>query len=392
MRPFVVTIGLCCLLGGACPGKEKSATSILADLPGPETPSELDRFIMDGMREARVPGLAAAIVKGGRVSWSGAYGWANISEKRPVTKDTFFQLASVSKTVTACVVMQQVERGNLALDADINEVLPFALRNPAHPDVPITLRHLLTHTSGVRDNWDLLEDTWVKDGDFPMPLGKSLSAYLEPGGEYYSEGKNFYGWAAGSRSKYSNVGVALAALVAEVKSKTPFEELARIGVFGPLGMKGSAFLLEGMDKSRLAMPYAFKKKSGAFKALGHHGYLDFPSGLMRSSAAQMARFLLAFIGDGKFGEVRILKDDSVAAMRRVSMPKVAPGQGLAWYTERVAGTRLMGHDGSDPGVSTMMYYRPGDGTGFVFLMNAEPRGGRFEEVLARRLLEFAQGQ
>ena len=79
-------------------------------------------------------------------------------------------------------------------------------------------------------------------------------------------------------------------------------------------------------------------------------------------------------------------------MRRVSMPKVAPGQGLAWYTERVAGTRLMGHDGSDPGVSTMMYYRPGDGTGFVFLMNAEPRGGRFEEVLARRLLEFAQGQ
>ena len=143
-------------------------------LPGPQNPTDLDRFILDGMKEAKVPGLAGAVVKKDKVLWTGAYGWANREQKIPVSNDTLFQIASVSKPVTACAVMQLVEQGKLSLDADVNEVLPFPVRNPKHPKVPITLKHLLTHTSGISDNWNLLEDTWVKNGDFPKPLGESL--------------------------------------------------------------------------------------------------------------------------------------------------------------------------------------------------------------------------
>ena len=143
------------------------------------------------MKEAKVPGLAAAVVKKDKVLWTGAYGWANREEKIPVTNDTFFQIASVSKPVTACAVMQLVEQGKLSLDADVNEVLSFPVRNPRHLEVPITLK-LVTHTSGIRDNWNLLENTWVKNGDFPKPLGESLAAYLQPKGEYYNAKKSFY--------------------------------------------------------------------------------------------------------------------------------------------------------------------------------------------------------
>ena len=281
------------------------ASQELDKLPAQKNPSDLDRFILEGMKEAKVPGLAAAVVKHGKVAWTGAYGWAIREQKIPVTNDTLFQVASASKPVTACAVMQLVEQGHLSLVADVNEALPFPVRNPKHPKVPITLKHLLAHTSGIRDNWNLLEDTWVKNGDFPKPLGESLAAYLQPEGEYYSAKKSYYSWAPGEKSQYSNVGVSLAAYLAEAKAKTPFETLCQKGIFEPLGMQGSSFRLKGMDQAKIAMPYGFRKKTGAFKPLGHHGYLDFPSGTLRVTAPHLARFLLSFIEDGQLDGVRV---------------------------------------------------------------------------------------
>jgi CubicO group peptidase (beta-lactamase class C family) len=358
-------------------------------LPGPKNPTDLDRFILDGMKDAKVPGLATAVVKDGKVLWTGAYGWANIEKKTPVSNETLFQIASVSKPVTACAVMQLVEQGKLSLDADINEVLPFPVRNPKHPRIPITLKHLLTHTSGIRDNWNLLGDTWVKNGDFPKPLGESLAAYLQPNGEYYSVKKSFYQWAPGEKSQYSNVGVALAAYLAEAKAKTSFETLCQKGIFGPLDMQGSSFRLKGMNQTKIAVPYGFKKKTGTFKPLGHHGYLDFPSGTLRVTAPHLARFLLSFIGDGQLDGVRVLKAETIREMRKVPFPKADSKQGLVWYFDKLGGVRTIGHDGGDPGVSTVMQYRPKDGVGYLILMNGEPKSGRFEQALGQRLLNFA---
>jgi CubicO group peptidase (beta-lactamase class C family) len=385
MKQFVTILAL--LSGLVLP----SVAQDIDILPGPKKPSDLDRFILDGIKEAKVPGLAAAVVKKDKVLWTGAYGWANREQKIPVTNETLFQVASVSKPVTACVVMQLVEQGKLSLDADLNEVLPFPVRNPKHPKVPITLKHLLTHTSGIRDNWNLLEETWVKNGDFPKPLGESLAAYLQPKGEYYSAKKSFYQWAPGTKSQYSNVGVALAAYLAEAKAKTSFETLCQKGIFDPLGMQGSSFRLKGMDQTKLAMPYGFKKKTGVFKPLGHHGYLDFPSGTLRVTAPHLARFLLSFIGDGQLEGTRLLKTETVRQIRKIPFPKADSKQGLVWYFDKLGGAKTMGHDGGDPGVSTVMQYRIKDDVGYVILQNGEPKNGKFEQTLGQRLMKFAEG-
>ena len=386
MKRFLTTLALFIGLAAHCLGQKPD------ELPGPKSPTALDRFILNGMKEAKVPGLAAAVVKKDKVLWTGAYGWANREQKIPVTNGTLFQIASVSKPVTACAVMQLVEQGKLSLDADINEILPFPVRNPKHQKVPITLKHLLTHTSGIRDNWNLLEDTWVKNGDFPKPLSESLAAYLQPKGEYYSAKKSFYQWAPGTKSQYSNVGVALAAYLAEAKAKTPFETLCQKGIFEPLGMQGSSFRLKGMDRAKIAMPYGFKKKNGVFKPLGHHGYLDFPSGTLRVTAPHLARFLLSFIGDGQLAGTRILKAETVREMRKVPFPKADSKQGLVWYFDKIGGTKTMGHDGGDPGVSTIMQYRLKDGVGYIILQNGEPKNGKFEQALGQRLMEYAEGR
>ena len=357
------------------------------NLPGPKNPTPLDEFILKGMKEAKVPGLAALTLKEGKIFWAGYYGWANIETKTPVTQDTLFQLASISKTVTACMIMQQVEQGKLKLDVDINTLLPFKVRNPRHVDTPITLRQLLTHTSGIRDNWSVLENTWVKNGDFKKPLAESLPAYLVEGGEFFSAKKSFYGWAPGTKDQYCNVAVALAAYVAEAKLKTPFEALCQQGLFKPLGMEGAGFLLASVDPKKVAMPYAYRKKTNGFKALGHHGYLDFPAGTLRATVPHLARFLLMFMGEGKLGEVRVLKAATVESMKKIQFPKIDKKQGLAWYYDRIAGKQMIGHDGGDPGVVTQMFCDPKDGTGIIVLMNGEPKKGSFEKALTQRLME-----
>jgi len=161
------------------------------------------------MAEASLKGVSAAIVDASHgVIWQGSFGEA--FEGRPVGPSTLFQLASVSKAVTAVVIMQQVEKGLVSLDTPINQVLPFAVNHPDFPNSAITLRQLLTHSSGICDNWNVLEDTAVQNADFPVLLGESLRRYLVPGEDYYqTAGRSFCKTAPGAKNTYSNVGTAL---------------------------------------------------------------------------------------------------------------------------------------------------------------------------------------
>ena len=108
---------------------------------------------------------------------------------------------------------------------------------------------------------------------------------------------------------------------------------------------------------------------------------------LQATAPHLARFLLMFMKEGKFGETRVLKATTVEAMKKIQFPKIDKKQGLAWYYDRIAGKQMIGHDGGDPGVFTQMFCQPQEGTGFIVLMNGEPKKGSFEKALSQRLLE-----
>lgn len=352
-----------------------AAAASLAVLPSARADAveeDLDAFIHRQMRAGRIPGLSVAVVRDADAVWSRGYGWANIPHELRATKDVEFMLASVSKTVTGVAVMQAVEDGLIDLDADVDEVLPFAVRNPEFPDEPITTRMLLTHTSTISDNWGVLTDVYV-DSDSPVTLGDFLAGYFTPGGESYDPERNFLSGHPGTRYRYCNVAVSLAAYVVEAASGTAFDAWCDERIFAPLEMDETSWHLRGLERRGIAMPYRYVVTQDRYRAYGQYGYPDYPDGQLRSSAVELARFLLAFIRLGELDGVRILREETVREMRRSQVPDLIPGQGLIWYVLHRRGDRLWGHNGGDSGVATQMFFRPTDGTGVITLANGDWR-------------------
>src|SRR5262245_49664311 len=110
-----------------------------------EESPRFDDFIEEKMVTAHVPGLSAAVVRNDDIVWSGAYGLADVDSGTPVTPDTLFEVGSISKTVLATAVMQEMEKERVGLDDPVAPHLDFVVSHPAFPNIPITWRMLLTH-------------------------------------------------------------------------------------------------------------------------------------------------------------------------------------------------------------------------------------------------------
>jgi CubicO group peptidase (beta-lactamase class C family) len=331
----------------------------------------LGRDVQDLMAAGRLPGLATAIVRDGDVAWSQGWGWANIDARVPVTDDTLFMLASVSKTVVATAVLQAVEDGLLDFDADVNEVLSFSVRNRVHPDRPITLRQLLTHTSGIRDNWTLLVESYVA-GDATMELGTFLRRYLAPNGAD-AAANNYYAFGPGKSYRYCNMGVSLAAYLVEAASGIGFDTWCENRIFASLGMDRAGWHLAGLPRSDIALPYRWASGQDGYVSYGHYGYPDYPDGALRTTAPQLARHLAMVMNDGSWNGRRLLDADTVREMRRNQVPSLEAGQGLIWYRIWRRGRTLIGHDGGDDGVATVCFFDPHANVGVVALTNGNWR-------------------
>ena len=332
------------------------------------TPTFLSDSISVKMDLAKIPGLAACIVRDGKLLWADGFGDANIGAGLKATADTPFFLASISKTVTGVCLMQLEEQGLLDLDDDINTHLSFPVENPNHPGVPITFRQILSHTSGLKDNWKVMDPLYGM-GDSPYALKTFLPDYFVPGGAFYNANANFNTWAPGTKYQYCNQAVSLVGLLVEVISGKDFADYAMDNVLTPLGMSSSSFRLADFDPNAIAMPYVWS--ASQFSPTGHYGYPDYPAGTLRSSVLDMAIFMQMIMEDGTYNGTQILSAASVQEMKTIQYPSVNNTQGLIFYYDNLFGNWSIGHDGGDPGVSTDMYYRPSDGVGVILVANSE---------------------
>jgi CubicO group peptidase (beta-lactamase class C family) len=349
----------------------------------------LDRFVRDLMSAGNLPGLGVAVVQGGDVAWSRSWGLARIAVRKPVTNKTLFMTASVSKTVVATAVLQAVEDGLFTLDCDVNDVLPFAVRNPERPGRVITVRQLLTHTSSIRDNWKVLAAAYVT-GDAKMELGRFLRRYLTVGGADFTP-RNYYGFGPGRSYRYSSVGAALAAYLVEAASGIGFDEWCERRIFAPLGMTRAGWHLAGLPRGDIARPYGWSPSTGYVSA-GLYGYPDYPDGALRTTAPQLARHLAMVMNDGIWRGCRVLSAASVRKLLRDQIPELEPGQGLIWFRMTRQGRDLFGHDGGDDGVAAACFFDPEADTGVVALANGDWRRVKGDWALYRimdRLFEEA---
>ena len=130
---------------------------------------ELINFIEGVVDLNNVSGLSVSVVEGEHIVWNKAFGMANIEEGIMVSDSTMFMLASVSKTVTAAALMKLWENGLIDLDQNINDYLSFNVTHPNFPLTPITAKMLLTHTSGIKDNWSVMP---YYEGDSDIDLSR----------------------------------------------------------------------------------------------------------------------------------------------------------------------------------------------------------------------------
>src|SRR5438874_1028931 len=167
--------------------------------------------------------LAVLAIRDGKISYEGEYGRRFIGNSsgtgalpdQPVERDTLFRIASISKMMTTLGLLRLVEQGKLELDADVSRYLGFQLRNPHFPDTAITVRHLLTHTSSLRD-----------DAGYSWGTDTAMKDVLVPGARLYGDGKM---WGAnagpGAYFTYCNLGFGLVGTIMERVTQERFDRL-----------------------------------------------------------------------------------------------------------------------------------------------------------------------
>lgn len=300
---------------------------------------DLETFV-DGMMDTQfrlldIPAMTVSIVKDGEVILAKGYGMQNREEDIPVTADkSMFRIGSTSKLFTWTAVMQQVERGNLDLDTDVNEYLK-TFQIPATFDEPITLKHIFTHTAGFEEgglgyllNYDPETATTIQEF-----LSKYIPARVNKPGAYGS---------------YSNYATALAGLIVQNVSGVPFDDYVEQNIFEPLGMDHSSFREPLPGNIISDMTIGYEREAGVLKPLRYEvlGGVR-PAGSMASSAVDMAKFMLAHLNGGSLGEAQILKPETVALMHSVLFRGDERLSGIAhgFYEEIINGHRLIGHGG-----------------------------------------------
>lgn len=319
----------------------------------------IDSWCQGQLEERRWPGLVVAVVHGDDIVWKKAFGHADLASKKPMTTDTLFRMASNSKMFTALAILQLRDAGKLSLDDPVKKHLPWFELKTAPDGVPITIRHLITHTSGLpRESaspyWNTL--------DFPTreQLRERVKNQHAP-------------FAPETRWKYSNLALSLAGEVVEAVSGEPYAAYIDKHLLKPMGMKSSSMTPGDPDRSRLATGYfrllpgdkrdavPFADSRGIAAAAG-----------LSSNAEDMSGFMIAMMRRGKAAEGGVLKGATLAEMQRVHWlePNWTAGWGLGFSVTKIGERTVAGHGGSYPGYRTQTSFAPADKVGVVVLINA----------------------
>jgi CubicO group peptidase (beta-lactamase class C family) len=343
-----------------------------------------DRYIKLLMKFAHKPSVSCCIIINDSVVWSKAYGFYDISNKKLATTDTLYLTASVSKTVTATALMQLYEQGLFDLDDDVNNYLPFKLRNPNYPEIPITFRMLLSHRSSLADDnlfWLCLSyipgDPNIPDYPYPW-----LKEYLIPNGTAYSP-RIWSNSQPGDKLYYANIGYSLIGYLVQLLSGEPFDQYCKDHIFTPLEMYNTSFRLKDVNISNLAVPYEYKNRK--YLPHPHYGmHVIYPSACMRTSVEEYSHFIIAHMNGGIYKNTRILNETTVELMHTAHYPmgKNKWNYGFGWIIDKTLfGKEKIGHSGGWPGVHTLVSMRPYNDIAIIYFTNC------FDSELKSTLLE-----
>ena len=326
-------------------------------------------------------GVAVAVVDEKSILWQKSSGYADVERGLKLTENNMFSLASLAKPIVAATVLKLVKEGKLDLDKDVNSYLPFKIKNPHHPETVITLRRLLTHTSGIRDSVyvQIIQEIAVEETDVKMSTSTFLKEILTEGGHFYRD----YTYDENTfKYNYSNIGAALASYIVERVTGKEFDQYTTETLFNPLGLNKMCWHLRDLKLSDLSRNYDSSGKKGVI-----YTTVDYSSGGLFSNIGDLATLCQLFLNNGVHNGKKIWPDGVVADMTRITYPDEIPDQGFFLDKTQMNNVQVYGNNGTREGYSSFMYWSAELKRGVVIIINTAQNKESAEGI--NKLLELA---
>lgn len=341
--------------------------------------STADANIQTIMKEQDIVGMSVAVVKRGEIIYNKSFGLKNIESNTALANDDIFRIASISKSFSATSIMQLVEAKKLSLDDDFGKLVGFKVRNPNFPDAVITLRMVLSHTSSINDSQGYFNLDVINPDKNP-DWAKCYNKYA-PGADY----------------EYCNLNYNMVGTVIEKYSGERFDNYVKNHILNPLGLYGG-YNIDSLDAAKFVTLYEYDTKEKKFVpspaaytsrkeaiqsyTMGYSTPVFSPTGGMKMSATDLAKYMIMHMHQGKSNRVRIISKKSSKLMQT----KIADEEnyGFALGTNRediIPGEKMTGHTGSAYGVYSIMFFNQKKDFGVVAIVNGSSTAGKYTQGL-----------
>ena len=357
------------LVSGAGSPSARGHLDKLHLLPSVLLKGETGYRLSERMRRYKVEAVSVAVIKDFRVLWTEARGFADREQKKAATAETLFQAGSISKPVAAAAVLRRVEKGELALDRDVNDYLKSwkLPESPLTEKQKVTLARILSHSAGLTVHGF----PGYAAGD-PIPTVPQVLDGVPPANTEPVRVET----EPGSKWSYSGGGYTIAQLVMTDTSGRPFPELARSLVLGPAGMIHSTYE-QPLPPAKLRLAATGYRSNGEAVEGKRHTYPEMAAAGLWTTSEDLARFGIA-IARSLRGDPGSLLSEEMA--RRMVTPSI--GQtGLGLFIDKHGKETYVGHQGSDEGFIAYLLMDSDKGLGAVVMTNSDNGSDLSNEIL-----------
>lgn len=311
-------------------------------------------------------GVAIAVIKDQDMVYSNTFGYRNLETKEPLELNDIFRIASISKSFSSTAIMQLVEQGKVSLDDDLSDLIGFKVRNPKFPNTVITLKMALSHTSSISDSEGYFKLDIIDPSKNPN-WALSYNDY-EPGTDY----------------EYCNLGFNMIGTIIERVTGERFDRHIKKTILDPLGLYGG-YNVNDLDSSRFVTLYNYDRDTRKFNAstsayapraeeianytMGYSAPIFSPTGGMKISAPDLAKYMTMHMHFGTFNDTNIISAKSAKTMQTPVAIEDAYGLALLQSDDLIDGVTLTGHTGSAYGLYSAMFFNTEEKYGFVVITN-----------------------